>query len=442
MPRYPRSQDVRLETQRPLSVRRTRKPQHTFALSFRPWQFQPCCLVPVLPGETLKSANIQARVMTDPVASPLQGWWCEFYLFNVRIGDLHQGYDQTFRAIFEDVGAISASEPAKDSDYYAGGWTGQSINIVDKCVWSIMRAYFRKEDEEADAVTIDDVYAVRACGATGFDSVTPDDQIIKPGADPFTNPDTSIVDPPADAWQTNWEAFQSMRESKLTTTTFEEYLAQMGVSTPPKLVETVTDFRKPELVRFVRDFAFPRTTVNQDTGAIVSTLEWSLAERVDKRRFFSEPGFLIGACVVRPKVYFREQVGSLANWHCTETVGWPRPEWETDPHMSLQYYNDDAQAPFPGGTARPFWLDRRDMWIHGDQFVNFSTTAPQAGQGVYWQAVNLPTVGNTVYPTLADVQRIFADNKTDGTGVKQWVHADGILNLRIASRLGVSDTTN
>lgn len=439
MPRYARSQDVRLETQRPLAHRKTRKPQHTFALSFRPWQFQPCLLVPVLPGETLKSAVVQARVTSDPVSSPLQGWWLEFYLFNVRIGDLFNDFDFKLRDLFASGIPIAPTDvAAKPSNYYQAG----TSDLLEQAIISIMRAYFRKEDENAGDATIDGVYSVRACGATPFDSVTRDSWIVKPGADPWTNPDTTTVDPPADEWQTQWEAFQSMRESKLTTTTFEEYLAQMGVSTPPKLVEPEPDFKKPELVRFVRDFAFPRTTVNQDTGAIVSTLEWSLAERVDKRRFFSEPGFLVGACVVRPKVYFSAQRGKVADYYLVDPMGWPRPEFDTDPHTSLILHSLDAEGPISGGTTEPYWVDRRDAWIHGDQFINFSLTTPQAGQGVYVQTVGLPSPANTVYPDFDDARKVFADNKTDGTGVKQWIHADGIVNLRIASRLGVADTTN
>lgn len=72
------------------SDRRARRPQHTFNIRWRPFQIQPFVLAPVLPGETLKNALIQAQIWSDPlgVAMKNSGWWLECFLFYVKHRDL------------------------------------------------------------------------------------------------------------------------------------------------------------------------------------------------------------------------------------------------------------------------------------------------------------------------------------------------------------------
>ena len=51
--------------------RRERRPKHTFQVEHRPWEIQPFLIAPVLSGETLKQAMVQARAITDPIKHPL-----------------------------------------------------------------------------------------------------------------------------------------------------------------------------------------------------------------------------------------------------------------------------------------------------------------------------------------------------------------------------------
>lgn len=431
MARYPNASDVRIETQRPLSVRKTRRPQHSWALAFRPWQIQPCMIAQVLPGETLKSASIQMRVVSDPIISNVQGWWLELYLFYVRIGDLLSPMDQAFRNEISNPGSGSFSNDSVDWHYNHGSNT--AVNITKACTAAIVRAYFRKEGEDAttSSAIVDGLPVTRVAGTTWLDSLYTDSDLGTPTG--------------ADQWALNWSAFQQLRDQKLTTNTFEEYLSQMGVSTPPKLVETTQDFQIPELVRFVRDYAFPVPTVNQTTGAIVSTVQWSLAERVDKRRFFAEPGWLIGLVVARPKVYFANQVLPCAHAQGTMGLGWMAPAFDTDPHMTLNKWATGASGPLAGkvGTTT-YWTDLRDPLLHGDQFVNQNPASFTSGTSGGFTLVTLPSsdLSDKRYPTFNDARTLFVDNKTDGTGVSQWLHADGVCSLRIASRLGAADTSN
>ena len=78
----------------PQQGRVLRRPQHPFQIRTRPWLLQPFFIAPVLPGETMENCLIQFRSVTDPIKSPLVGWWAEYYLFYVRHRDLQkQGTD-------------------------------------------------------------------------------------------------------------------------------------------------------------------------------------------------------------------------------------------------------------------------------------------------------------------------------------------------------------
>ena len=68
--------------------RKTRSPQHTWALKQRPFVITPFLLAPVLPGETFKTGVMQARCVSDPLStsrfSSIVGWWLEHYFFYVK----------------------------------------------------------------------------------------------------------------------------------------------------------------------------------------------------------------------------------------------------------------------------------------------------------------------------------------------------------------------
>ena len=70
------------------SGRVSRRPQHSFQVEHLPYQIQPFFLAPVIPGETMENALLQARAVSDPLKHPLIGWWLEHYLFYVKLTDL------------------------------------------------------------------------------------------------------------------------------------------------------------------------------------------------------------------------------------------------------------------------------------------------------------------------------------------------------------------
>lgn len=410
MARYPVTPDVRLEDQRSLTVRRTRSPQHTWNTTLLPWSQVPVMVAPVLAGETMKNAVIQARVMSSPVVSSVQGWWLEFYLFYVRVGDLDEA-DIIRAAIADPSQSMSSIAQGALPAYYHYHAGTPCYGLM--CHKVVSRAYFRGEGETWNSNMVGSYPAVQVAGKSWIDSL-------------HTNAEAgSPTD--SDLWLKQWAAFQNLRNAKLTTNTWSEYLAKSGVKVPPQLVENVQDYRIPELVRFVRDFAYPVPTVDNATGLVRSTVQWSLAERIDKRRYFAEPGWLFGLMVVRPKVYYGKQFQNMTDTIQNEAAGFLPPEFETDPHTSLNTGGIDNYV--TDGTATTCWFDRRDLFLYGDQYLGSPTSA---GVTVALPAADL---SNKKYPTSTDAHAMFVDT-TAGA-----VAADGICTLRIASRIG-QDATN
>jgi len=214
--------------------------------------------------------------------------------------------------------------------------------------------------------------------------------------------------------------------------TFEEWLATNGVSTPDKFAQTEQDFQQPELLRYSRDFAYPVTTVNTSDSSVSQLWQWNIADRADKARFFTEPGFIVGLTCVRPKVYRKNLRGAAINLLNTAEK-WLPAVFDTDPHATIFKYNDEVtetNTPIVGATA-DYYLDMKDLFLHGDQFVNFALSETDKA------IIDLPSVDatNTNYPDLDDAKSLFVSATT-----AQHIILDGACDLKIATRL--SETTS
>lgn len=414
--------DVRLEEQRPLTSRRTRSPQHHWLVRLRPWQLVPVFVAPVLAGETLKQGMVQARVISDPIKNVVTGWWLEFFVFYVRVGDLAAA-DVVRNALIDPVAnSMAALSEAATVDYYHQ--VASAPSWAKLCLAEVVRAYWRDDGEAWDAYTIGGYPSAAVSGSGWWDSLLPESALPPPEGD--------------DDWEQKWSLYVQMRRAKLTQATWEEFLSMSGVSTPPKLREEVEDFRIPELVRFVRDFTYPVPTVDMATGNVVAQLQWSLAERIAKRRFFAEPGFLLGVMCLRPKVYFQNQRTAAVDVALGRGDAWMPAAWDEDPHTSLERVSGVVSpavgtGPVHGGSV-DYVYDRRDIYMHGDQWLNIDLGAPPGSPG-HWNLVGLPAadLSRVKYPALADATGLFSQ-----TGA-EYAKVDGIISLQIASRL--VDTT-
>lgn len=398
----------------PQSQRVMRRPKHNFQLRTRPWQIQPFMIAPVLPGETLKNANFQARMVTKPIKNPLIGWWAEYYWFYCKHRDLDGSAD--FQAMVLEQGHdMSATRAGSDSEKYYRQ-TGD-INYVTQCLKRVVETYFRADDDGAwDSFAFDGLPIAQVNTWPGWmDSLTMSDALPLGGEDPG---DATTID----ELNTMMENWQFMVANGLTSMTYEDFLRTYGVRG-----QAAEAPNTPELLRYVRDWTYPTNTVEPTTGAPSSACVWSLAERIDKDRYFTEPGFIFGVQVVRPKVYFSKQNSAMAGYLDT-AFNWLPAVMADDVYTSLKRFSD-TEGPLQDIVTDTdgYWLDVRDLFLYGDQFINFALTETNAG------FVALPTATCEYrYASLADANGLFVA-ANDDAGLRL-IHSEGVVTLNILGR--------
>lgn len=364
----------------PRQRREPRAPQHPFAVKHNPYQLAPFCIVPVRPGETLKNFTWSARAVSDPVKSALVGWHLEYYWFYVKFRDMQIADALTDMMITPDRSMTDVDDPTTDAKYYHAGTAG-NINFTKECVKVITEWWFRNDGEAWDSATINGLPAASVNQNSWFDSIT--DTTTMTALDPSltVGVDDVIKGSEVEELMRKWEL---LRMTGLTVQTYEEYLASHGVG------QAQTEVLRPELLRYVKMWQYPSNTVEPTTGVPSSALSWTVQERADKDRYFKEPGFIIGITCARPKVYRSKQVGSLAHL-MNRVYDWLPQSLAGDDGRGLKLI-DNANALLSNSPTTDFWVDMADLFVYGDQFVNFTLTDTDMG------LVASPATGS-IYPT-------------------------------------------
>jgi len=394
-----------------------RMPKHTFALRFRPFDIQPFMLAPVLPGETMKNLLVQARIVTDPLAAStkLLGWWCEMFFFYVKVRDFKESIRDTVTGMFldntTDVAALRAGSQQAWRYTYNGG-----IDWMLFCMEAITESYFRDEGEAWNVAT----------GSSG----APKAQVFGKGVNNWTDSltmdtakrtdrEVAVPDNMSELSEAQ-QQWMAIRDAGLTDMDFEDYMRTYGVRVRQE--ETSVELHRPELLRYIRQFSYPTNTVEPTTGVPTPAGVWSIADRADKDRKFNEPGFIVGVSVVRPKVYFGNQEGSVAGCMDNQLAWLPAVLQEHYEYGFKNFATTTGVAPVISGTGG-YWIDIRDIFIHGDQFINYPATANTDPT-----LVALPTSGGAVsYVGETDIDEFFA-------GSSKTIVCDGVVDLTIAGR--------
>lgn len=414
----------------PRMGRLMRRPSHPFHLRYRPWQIQPFLIAPVLPGETLKQFTMQSRVVTQPVTNPLIGWWTEYFWFYIKHRDLEDRDEYTQMVLnpaWSDDNVDSSGAVVPHYHHGAG------IDWVSKCLETICNGdgsragaghvpYFREDGEAWNVATIDGLPLAATSTRDVWDSMV--------AAADLTSQDVGIlsqadVDPVTGGSQAGiftsdvveaLRQYQLMQEGGLVDMSYEEFLGTYGVKPKPE------EQHVPELLRFVRKWTYPTNTIDPSDGSPSSAAVWSFGERGDKDRFFKEPGFIFGVTVTRPKVYLSLQKGTVTSL-MNDVYAWLPAVLSDDPRASYRNAPDNGilgNVTDAGGV----WFDLKDLFLYGEQFVNFDISGGGAN------AVALPTADlEKRYVTETMTDAFFTS--TDSAG---GVRADGVVNLAIAGR--------
>lgn len=322
------------------------------------------------------------------------GWWLEHYWFYVRLTDL-EGRDD-FRSMLLTYGHSLASynAAANVKTYHPG----PAVDFVEKCLDRVVEEYFREEGD--GTVTFDGLPQAAVNRESWLDSAklastSPTGDHELPGENPL------VPDELSSAFSTHFTQWEHMRALGLTAATYSDWLRSFGVTPPQEEIEPEEDY-KPELLRYSREFQYPSIVID-GTGVSTAAVVWSVAERLDKRRFFREPGFVFGCTVARPKVYFGKQLGNGASMF-NDAYAWMPAVLRDHPFTSLKTFdNSPADGPLGTTPSEPYWVDLRDLLVYGDQFVNFDISATPAG------TVALPTSAmQKRYAAAADINALFA----------------------------------
>lgn len=404
--------------------RRHRRPKHKFQVRTRPYAITPFLIAPVLPGESLQSYYAEAREVTDPIKSPLIGWHSHFFLFYVKVRDLNERdtLDDLFLAPTASV--VALNEAASVPFYHRGG----APNYTGLCLKRVTETYFRDEGEAWNAAMIGDYPAAQFRDQGWMDSLI-DTTVMAEGAG---NPAVDATTP--EALDKMMDAYEYLRAMNMMDMDFEDYLKTFGVRIPK------SELHKPELIESWSEFQYPSNTVEPTTGVPTSAVSWVHKSIKRKKTFFREPGFLFGVHLLRPKVYFGRQYGSLTH-HLDQGLSWLPAIMKDSPETSLREFTGGAagNGPLSNGSApasptNGYWIDMRDLFLHGDQFVNFALSAGDANlMGVPTQALARK------YLTGADVDALFT---APGDG-KNLVRMDGFTSFDILGmQVDFTPTTN
>lgn len=394
--------------------RRNRYPQCDFQVRLRPWQLVPFMCHPVLPGESLTNALIQARVVTEPIKSKLVGWWYEQFYFYVKIRDLAQR-DTYITMFLEGASMSSLDTAAADIEFFEGKdaqpWAREAYK-------RIVEEWFRDQGEAWDSNKIGNYAVANVRQRTFLDSLI-DETISPPTPNDLQDPeDTTVLSDYV-------EQYNRMVQLRFTDMSFEDWLEAQGVNG----VETpeAETMYKPELLRHVSDWTYPTNTVEPTTGVPSSAAVWSMQERISKRRFFKEPGFIVGISLCRPKVYMSNIIGSAAGY-LDEARLWLPQVFHNDPYTSLREFPDPTTlvaGPLGTTPTNGYWLDMRDLFLYGEQWRNFDIAA--AGDGSH---VALPSAALAHrYATATDADALFVG----ATTATRLIKTEGVVDLTIAS---------
>ena len=396
--------------------RRQRRPSHTFQLRVKPYKIQPFLLAPVLPGETLERFVMQARVVSDPIKNPLIGWWLEYYFFYCPFRSFNDR-DTLIAMLLDPNATLSSLKTGDDVTTYHEGST-IAVNWADLCRDRVVEEFFREEGEDhTTAAALIDGEPIAGVGMeTGLQSVLNDADYVSEDPSLTVGGDGLITGREIAETLNTWT---TERGQDLADATYGEWLGHYGVRDPEISDEGPT---RPELLRFIREWTYPTNTIDPSNGTPRSAVSWAVQERADKRRFFKEPGLIFGVTVTRPKVYLSKQTGHLAQ-ALDFAEAWQPWSASVDPIGDTLRKFAATSGPLSINTDA-YWIDVRDLFLYGDQFINFALSATDAG------LVALPTAAlQRRYIQQSDIDGLFVTTNTDK------IKHDGIVQLAVKSSI-------
>lgn len=392
----------------PTGERIGRRPKHMFNVDQDFWEIQPYFAAPVLPGETLTNVFLQSRVVTPPIKSRTVGFWLEYFTFYVPFRQMPDAANLV--AMFVDPSITLSNSAAAAHQYY----DGRGYNFILQCLQAVVTEWFRREGEVWSAFTI---RASRPAASIGLELFH--DSLINVADLPDGGALAATQDDDIRAKMVlEYRRMLNISGGGGSDMDYEEVLASYGA-----FLRRAKERDRPELVRYIRQWSYPSNTVEPTTGVPSTAVSWSVNDRADKRRAFTEPGFLFGVTVIRPKVYYENQT-AFAGSMLDRAQRWLPPMMDDAGMEKGLAEFATTQGPFgktSGGFNTGYWLDVRDLFNHGDQYLD--ATAANS------QKIAMPTTTQSIrYATQA-----MADSLKVTAGAL--CTADGSVQLTVQTRV-------
>lgn len=435
---YNQQPSVQLMTQdQKAAIRKPRKPVHQFRLRVRPFHIQPFAIAPVLAGETLLNAKLQARSVTKPLKDEVTGWWAEHFLFYVKLRDIGahlEKQDEVEQMLLDQSAPYTADTDVSDTVNTLATYHSANggVNWTKKCRDLIVKEYFTDEGvTRAEGRGLVDGAPVTKIMQTSFWESLQLQSAIEGIGDPVVvntagSTDNVYGDELAGALNTWWQLYGQQQNAL----TFEEYLKTFGVHTKRE------ELGRPELLKYWRDWQYPSNTVNNApvldsednvivaAGQPTSAVSWGISGRMDKNYRFKEPGFVVGICVYRPKVYVNQDCAAAHMLNAA--FDWQPALMNSRPETTVKQF---AQQYGPLGgiyNGNAYAVDTKDLFMYGDQFKNYGSS--DIDPLIEWDGQY--GADETGYPAETWVDRPFVSSD------ENYVSCDGVLELLFSGRAG------
>lgn len=395
--------------------RKTRRPAIPFQTKVKPFQIAPFFMHPVLPGETLKKAMLQAKCLSAPLASDMVGCHAELYWFYVKLTDLDEREKLKQMVVDPTYDAVAAGLTTTTPNLWTfcnAGVGNPAIDFGQMCLDRVVSVYFRNEDQQPGDFMLGGQYAARVLRESSIQSIMLATDLASADVDVDLDGDGTITAQEVENAHAQW---LSLVTNGLTEKSYADWCKSYGITLARE------ELHEPENIRYMREWTAPTRLVDPSTGAPTAAYAWNLQESLDKDRFFKEPGFLFGVQVFRPKIIIGNYTGGLSNF-LADGMSWLPGEVLNSAAYGLREFAAGT-GPVPAATGA-YVIDLRDLLMYGEQFVNFDLSTD--GENV----VALPAADMSVkdYVSAADVTALFA-------GANEYIRTEGQITLNILSQL-------
>lgn len=249
---------------------------------------------PVFAGETMTSLKTNMNVMSSPIDLAQAGCTFDFWYYFVPFRLIWDNFPEwvmgdssaTLSTAKQASGRTLWGKTASDDDK---GLNAEQDHALHEAYIQVMNHYHRDDENQLTSAAQPEVLAIvdQSHETSGDADLDAEDETID-----VSSGSLSIRALERKRAMLKYEMRVEMRDGKWTS-----WLSEQGVNASEALAQV------PEFLGHYRKFIRPSKTISQTTGFSVQHYGHDCRYNLTKRRYFQEPGYVIGICSMRPKVH-------------------------------------------------------------------------------------------------------------------------------------------